>query len=93
MDTAMLVRHHPKAVFRELQTGGVLLHLSTGQYHGLNETGVAIWKLLTDGGGSVAQVAARLRELLDEPPAELEDVVADFLGALRERDLLVEVHQ
>ena len=29
--------------------GGVLLHLDSGQYHGVNPVGLAIWELLEDG--------------------------------------------
>jgi hypothetical protein len=67
--------------------GGVLLHLGSGNYHGLNETGWAIWQLI-DGDRSDAEIAAELRGQVEEPPDELADDVARFLAAMRVRELV-----
>ena len=40
------IARHPSVVYRDLAEGGVLLHLDSGQYHGVNDTGLAIWGLL-----------------------------------------------
>jgi Coenzyme PQQ synthesis protein D (PqqD) len=77
----------PQAVFRGMRDGGVLLHLGSGQYHGLNETGVLIWRLL-DGERTVADVTSALRAEVSDPPEDLEGYVSGFLDGLRERDLV-----
>ena len=45
----------------------MLLHLESGAYHGLNETGSLIWGLL-DGERDFAALVAGLRERLEDPP-------------------------
>jgi hypothetical protein len=81
------VTRNPEVTYRDLEEGGVLLHLQSGEYHGLNRTGSAIWKLL-DGETTVTVVAAGLGEQLDDPPESLERDVAGFLEGLRQRDLI-----
>jgi Coenzyme PQQ synthesis protein D (PqqD) len=84
------LRRNPQVVYRELaDEGGVLLHLETAQYHGVNETGLAIWELL-DGERTVADVVADLRVRLDDAPAALEEDVVEFLSALSARGLAVD---
>ena len=78
---------HPQVVYRPLENqGGVLLHLESGQYHGVNATGLAIWDLL-DGERTVAEVAEELHGRMQDPPADLEQDVAEFLGGLSTRGL------
>jgi hypothetical protein len=80
---------HPQVVYRALEsTGGVLLHLESGQYHGVNETGLTIWGLL-DGQRTVGDVVAELRARMDEPPDALDQDVVEFLGGLSARGLTV----
>ena len=67
--------------------GGVLLHLESGAYHGLNETGVLIWGLI-DGERDLAALVADLRSRLEDAPDDLTDETARFLADLRERDLI-----
>ena len=75
--------------FRRLAAGegGVLLHLESGEYHGINEVGCLIWELL-DGERTVDGVAVALQDQVDDAPADLTGVVVVFLGDLRERDLV-----
>jgi Coenzyme PQQ synthesis protein D (PqqD) len=80
-------RRAPQVAYRELHSeGGVLLHLESGQYHGVNRTGLEIWELL-DGERTVEEVIAELRSRLDKPPPTLERDVTEFLGGLSERRL------
>jgi hypothetical protein len=89
METENTLAKHPQVVYRPLESkGGVLLHLQSGQYHGVNGTGLAIWDLL-DGERSVAQVVAELRARVEDPPADLQDEVVEFLGGLSARGLTV----
>lgn len=78
-----------RVVCRELaDREAVLLHLTSGQYHSINSTGLAIYELV-DGQRNAATIADRLAEGFDDPPDELPDVVVDFLTALADRDLVV----
>jgi hypothetical protein len=82
-----VLSRNPKVSYRDLEEGGVLLHLETGAYHGLNPTGSAIWKIL-DEDLPCAAVLARLRGSLDDPSALVEADVTKFLAGMVERDLL-----
>jgi hypothetical protein len=85
-----MIRPNPRSTFRELAegSGGVLLHLDTAAYHGLNEIGVAIWSLIQPGITFGALVDA-LRSQIADAPAALDDDVATFLDDLRQRDLVL----
>lgn len=80
---------NPRAVYRKLAegSGGVVLHLDTAAYHGVNETGAYIWSLL-EGGARYRDVLARLRQDMEGAPDTLETEVTDFVQALRERNLV-----
>jgi hypothetical protein len=84
-----VIRRNPQVVYRELagEGGAVLLHLESGAYHGLNETGVLIWSLI-DGERTLDELVAELRERLDGAPEDLGVATERFLTDLRERDLL-----
>lgn len=82
------IRKNPQVVYRALAgEGGVLLHLESGAYHGLNEVGTLIWGLL-DEDKTFDQLVAELRDHLLDPPDDLPGEVERFLADLRERDLL-----
>ena len=68
--------------------GAVLLHLESGQYHGVNPIGLAIWELIDDGC-TATEVADRLRERVEDPPASLEGDVLHFLAGVHERNLVI----
>ncbi|HWM13599.1 MAG TPA: PqqD family protein [Gaiellaceae bacterium] len=83
-----MIKKNPQVVYRALAgEGGVLLHLESGAYHGLNEVGTLIWGLL-DEERTLDQLVAELRERLLDPPEDLRGEVERFLADLRERDLL-----
>jgi Coenzyme PQQ synthesis protein D (PqqD) len=83
------VQRNASVAFRRLAEGegGVLLHLETGQYHGINEVGCLIWELV-DGERTVDEVTTGVRERVEDPPDDLPDVVVTFLESLRERNLV-----
>jgi Coenzyme PQQ synthesis protein D (PqqD) len=88
MDNSTPIRKNPQVAFRSLVgEGGVLLHLESGQYHGLNEIGELIWELL-DEEKTFETLVADVRERLVDPPDDLSLEVERFLNDLRERDLL-----
>lgn len=68
----------------------MLLHLDSGQYHGLNPVALVIWELL-EQPSTAADVIARLRERVEDPPPSLENDVLSFLTSLHERDLVTRV--
>ena len=84
------IGRHPQVAFRSLETGqgSVLLHLESGQYHGLNEMGTVIWDLL-DGTKTLSEVQTEVRARVTDPPAGLEEDVARYLDGLHERQLIV----
>ena len=81
------IRRNPQVVYRELAGGGgVLLHLESGAYHGLNETGSLIWDLVD--GERASRRCRGLRQRLDDAPDDLGAETERFLADLRERDLI-----
>jgi Coenzyme PQQ synthesis protein D (PqqD) len=82
------IRRNPQVVYRALAgEGGVLLHLESGAYHGLNEVGTLIWGLL-DEEKTLDELVEGLRGQLLDPPDHLRGDVERFVADLRERDLL-----
>jgi hypothetical protein len=82
------VRRSPRATFRRLDDGSaVILHLDTAQYHGVNEVGAVIWEL-TEPGPTFEDLVGAVRATIDEPPADLESDVEEFVYALKERGLI-----
>lgn len=83
------IRRNERAVFRRLETGagGVLLHLDSGAYRHLNETGALIWGLL-ESGPSRSELLAGIRAVVTDPPPNLESEVDAFLLSLEERGLV-----
>jgi Coenzyme PQQ synthesis protein D (PqqD) len=86
--SSRLVRNENVA-FRRLAAGegGVLLHLESGEYHGINEVGCLIWELL-DGERTVEAVAVALQDDIEDPPPDLVDEVIVFLDSLHARGLV-----
>ncbi|HEV8338898.1 MAG TPA: PqqD family protein [bacterium] len=84
-----MISKNPQVVYRELSDaeGGLLLHMETGQYHGLNKVGALIWSLI-DGASTVSDILTRLRERLNDAPVQLEEDLTRFLRDLQERNLI-----
>jgi hypothetical protein len=89
MDIGQHIRRNDKAVFRELagDEGGVLLHLDSGAYHGINAIGTLIWNLVGDGS-TLGDLIDGVRSQLAEAPDALGTDVEAFVQDLIERDLL-----
>lgn len=88
MSEAKILRN-PQVAYRSVGDGGVLLHLETGAYHGLNAVGAAVWELI-DGERSRSEIVSGVRKGLQDPPPQMEAEVSAFLDGLRERDLISE---
>lgn len=72
---------------RPLGDGGVLLHLESGQYHGINAVGLAVWELL-ERPLTLDELVAGVRERFDDASAGVAAEVAAFVESLRHRDLV-----
>lgn len=82
-------RRSNRVVCRSLADGeAVLLHLDSGEYHGLNDSGLAVWELV-DGQRSARAIAQEVHDRFDGVPEDVDDLVRTFLAALDERALLV----
>ena len=90
IDSDTKIRRNPDVVFRQLEEeqGGVLLHLLTGDYHGLNDLGSMIWRLI-EQETTFADVVAGIRAQAQDVPDTVDQEVSDFLEQLSERDLVI----
>jgi hypothetical protein len=90
------LRPNPDVLLTELKDGtGVLLHLRTKFYYALNQTGVAVWKLVAEGQAGSAealavQIAARFR---DTPADAAQRDVSALLRELEGEGLLLKPGQ
>lgn len=89
IDPSTAPAKNENVAFRRLAEGegGVLLHLESGEYHGINEVGCLIWELL-DGERTIDGLVVAVAEGVEDPPADLADQVIAFLDSLRERHLI-----
>lgn len=89
MGSSETVKPGAGVVFRRLSAGqgGVLLHLETGAYHGINETGAVLWELMGESAGLDAVVDAFLRRL-EDAPAGASDEARGFFADLAARGLV-----
>jgi hypothetical protein len=75
-------------IYRWFEDETVLLNLSTGQYHGLNETGGRMLQLLDETGGDVGAAVQRLSGEYEVAYDEIAPELADFCSALADRGLV-----
>jgi hypothetical protein len=87
IDRSAILRRNPRVEFRTLaEDGGVLLHLDTASYHGVNDVGAFVWQVLD--GLTFDEVLVRVRAEVDDVPPTFEDEISGFVGELVERDLV-----
>jgi hypothetical protein len=84
-----VVRRSPRAAFHQLAEGqgGVLLHVDTGAYHGVNRVGALIWEML-EAPVPFATLLDGLRTRFNDPPPAMSDEIRVFLEDLQARDLI-----
>jgi len=89
IDPTTRIRRNPDVVFRPLEEeqGGVLLHLQSGAYHGLNEFGSLIWGLIENETRFAALVDG-VRAATEDAPTSLAKDVSGFVEDLSARDLV-----
>jgi hypothetical protein len=90
IDPTTRISRNPDVVFRSLQEeqGGVLLHLQSGAYHGLNDVAAVIWRAI-ENETSFADVVAAVSAQVDDVPDSLEQDVSGFVEDLSRRELVV----
>ena len=81
------LRPSPDVVSRRLDGAGVLIHLQTNRIFELNETGIRIWELLTDGRDRAA-VVSHLVEEFDVDAARAERELSDLLHRFQREGLI-----
>ena len=89
LSAAHAIARNPRVAFHPLSEGhgGVLLHLDTGAYHGINPVGSLVWQLLEQQSG-LAQLIEVLRSRVEGAPANLDEEIAGFVKDLLARNLL-----
>ena len=90
IDPTTRISRNPDVVFRSLEEeqGGVLLHLQSGAYHGLNDFGCVVWRLL-EQERTFQSLSEAVRAEAEEVPDSADEELSAFVEQLRERDLLV----
>lgn len=90
MDQADILSRNDRVVFRKLAPGqgGVLLHLDTGAYFGLNETGAVLWELVDGRELTVDGLVDEFLSQVTGAPPEARAEIRQYLDALIDRGLL-----
>lgn len=90
MDGQSKIRRSDDVVARDLSPGqgGVLLHLESADYFGVNQVGMVIWDAL-ESGRTVAELVEHVRSRVADPPAHLEADVHAFLESAAGRGVIV----
>ncbi len=89
IDPTTRIRRNPDVVYRSLEDeqGGVLLHMQSGEYHGLNELGSLIWGLI-ENETRFADLVDGVRAETEDAPASVDEDVSRFVEDLSARDLV-----
>jgi hypothetical protein len=81
-------RTDPDVVIAAMPGGDmILLHLGTGQYMSLNETGAFLWKLMDDST-SLADMCRALFDRFEVTPEAAEEAVRDLMRELKSHRLI-----
>jgi hypothetical protein len=88
LDPSTTILRSDRVEYRSLGDGegGVLLHLDTAAYHGVNEVGALIWTLIE--GITFQELLHELRARLSDIPPGFEEDIADFIEDLIDRNLV-----
>jgi hypothetical protein len=89
IDSTTRIRRNPDVVYRSLEDerGGVLLHMQSGEYHGLNELGSLIWGLI-ENETRFTDLVDGVRAETEDAPASVDEDVSRFVEDLSARDLV-----
>ena len=81
------VRVPEDVIVRELNGEGVVLHLDTGTYFGLNSVGMRIWQLC-EQHASLHEVWEAMQREFDAPADALQSDLLAFVNELSSKRLL-----
>ena len=87
------VKPNPEVVCTDV--GGneaVLLHLDTKKYYSLNQTGLRIWQMLSEGR-TPADIIEGLQAEFDVTPEKARESVIDLMNELISEKLLTPTHE
>ena len=89
IEASALIARNSRVAFHPLTLGegGVLLHLDTGAYHGLNQVGFLIWELLEEQR-RFDQLLTLFRARVEDAPSTLDIEISAYVNDLRARDLV-----
>jgi len=89
IDPTTRISRNPDVVYRSLEEeqGGVLLHLQSGAYHGLNHFGSLIWGLI-ENETRFGDLVDGVRAETEDAPASLDEDLSGFVEDLNARDLV-----
>jgi hypothetical protein len=89
IDSTTRIRRNPDVVYRSLEDeqGGVLLHMQSGEYHGLNELGSLIWGLI-ENETRFTDLVDGVRAETEDAPASVDEDVSRFVEDLSARELV-----
>ncbi len=76
-----------EVLFQELDGESVVLHLTQGEYFGLNETGQRMWVILTESP-SIQHAYEQLLSEFEVDPAELKQDLRQLIDDLVEHGLV-----
>lgn len=76
-----------RITWRKLRDELVLMHLDTGAYYSLNETGVLIWQGLTEGRDPL-DIVADLTDMYDVDEAVARQDVENLINELADQGLI-----
>jgi Coenzyme PQQ synthesis protein D (PqqD) len=89
IEGSALIARNPRVAFHPLTEGqgGVLLHLDTAAYHGLNDVGFHIWELLGEEL-RFDQLVSLVKTRFADAPSDVDAEIGAYVQDLRARDLL-----
>ena len=89
IDPTTRISRNPDVVYRSLEEdqGGVLLHLQSGAYHGLNQFGSLIWGLI-ENETRFGDLVDGVRAETEDAPTSVDEDVSRFVEDLNARDLV-----
>ncbi|MGH3117189.1 MAG: PqqD family protein [Gaiellales bacterium] len=89
IEASALIARNSRVAFHPLTKGegGVLLHLDTGAYHGVNDIGLLIWQLL-DEQRRFDELLSLLGARVEGTPPTLDMDISAYVNDLLARDLV-----
>ena len=81
------VQAFPRQISSEAGDEEVVLHLDTGQYHGLEGVGAFVWRSVRDGA-TVGELENAIRQEYEVEAERCRDDLQTLLAELHERKLL-----